>query len=157
LFRYSLRAEEALKKGQKPLILYCGDFDPSGLKIQDNIYAALRFQHNVHDLEMYRFALVPEQLRDLVSIPLKGNRKTLDWYRDMTGQNQGYELDALHPKDLQECCYDALEHFTDMEVLKEDEIIGDRINDTLIEIEQNHLSGVREEANEKLAKYGVHV
>lgn len=102
------RFEEAQERGQEVIILYFGDYDPSGEDIPRSI------KENIGkmgcEVEVIRMALTPEQIQELglPGVPPKvTDSRTRNWAGDAV-----VELDAVEPKTLQTMCTDAIEeHF----------------------------------------------
>ena len=90
--------------GKVPVILYFGDYDPSGEDIPRSIKATL-LRMGV-DVEVRRIALMKEQVieRNLPPAPAKsGDSRTSNW--DGLGQ---VELDAIEPSELVEMVEEAI-------------------------------------------------
>ncbi len=101
------------RNGKIPVILYFGDYDPSGedipRAIQENI-AKL----GCESIEVRRFALLHEQVVawNLPHAPAKeGDSRTAKW--DGLGQ---VELDAVRPEKLQKLCQEAIDSVFDREL-----------------------------------------
>jgi len=92
-----------------PIILYFGDYDPSGEDIPRSIEANLK-KLGVDAIQLKRYALMEEQVIEwnLPPAPIKpGDARSKNW--DGLGQ---VELDAIEPRKLQLMCADAIiEHF----------------------------------------------
>lgn len=94
------RFEKAIDEGKTPLILYYGDYDPSGKDIprslQENLY-----RMGV-EVEVRPMALNPDQIKNLglVGVPPKRtDTRTRSW----TGGDV-VELDAIEPRTLADMC-----------------------------------------------------
>lgn len=99
------RFKEKEADGKVPIILYFGDYDPSGEDIPRSMQENL-LKLGV-DVEVRRFALMEQQVRDwgLPPAPTKlGDSRTASW--DGIGQ---VELDAVKPEKLKKMCEDAIE------------------------------------------------
>ena len=117
----ALRFSNAVDNGQKPIILYFGDYDPSGEDIpralQENIC-----QLGCPEIEVKRICLMEEQVLDwhLPPAPAKlTDSRTANW--DGLGQ---VELDAVKPEKLIALLEDAVYHIFDEDIydeLKKDE------------------------------------
>jgi len=106
------RFKRAIKAGKMPVILYFGDYDPSGEDIPRSI------EQNLLDLgcevEVRRFALLKEQVIEwkLPPAPAKEtDSRTANW--DGLGQ---VELDAVRPEKLQRLCEEAINSVFDNEL-----------------------------------------
>lgn len=110
------RFKEAEDRGKKPLIIYFGDYDPSGedipRAIEDNIKRL-----GCHNIEVRRIALMEHQVRtwNLPPAPAKEtDSRTANW----NGLGQ-VELDAVKPEKLQAMCEDALNELFDHDLYQE--------------------------------------
>ena len=115
------RIIEAENEGRKPIILYFGDYDPSGEDIPRSIGENLR-KLGCGDVEVRRVLLLENQVRawGLPPAPVKpGDSRSAKW--EGLGQ---VELDAVEPNKLQELCGEAIDsvfNFTNHDILKEAE------------------------------------
>ena len=111
----SERFEEAEAEGKECIILYFGDYDPSGEDIPRSIQENMKkFGVNV---KVDRRALMEEQVVEwnLPPAPVKiGDSRTASW--DGLGQ---VELDAVEPSELYELCNDAIADYFDEALLTE--------------------------------------
>lgn len=99
------RFKNAVNKGKRPIILYFGDYDPSGEDIPRSIGENLS-EMGV-DVEVRRISLLEKQVVDwnLPPAPIKeGDSRSKSW----NGLGQ-VELDAVEPKELQKMCATAIE------------------------------------------------
>ena len=120
-----LRFQEAEMAGKTPIIIYFGDYDPSGEDIPRSIQANLR-RFGV-EVEVRRIALMEEQVVawNLPHAPAKPtDSRTANW--DGLGQ---VELDAVRPEELMKLCKDAIEQIFDYDLYQElmDEESSERI------------------------------
>lgn len=120
----ALRFSNAVDNGQKPIILYFGDYDPSGEDIpralQENIC-----QLGCPEIEVKRICLMEEQVLDwhLPPAPAKlTDSRTANW--DGLGQ---VELDAVKPEKLIALLEDAVYNIFDEDIY--DELIKDEENE----------------------------
>jgi len=90
------------------VILYFGDFDPSGLCIDFSLSNNVYLEY----AELHRIALTPEQLDqyDLPSVPVKANDTRSKDYVKQYG-NRGWELDALNPMVLRILVKNSIEQY----------------------------------------------
>jgi hypothetical protein len=98
------RMEAVRDEGRQPIILYFGDYDPSGEDIPRSIYENL-LRMGV-EVEVRRIALMEHQVVEMGLPPAptkEGDSRTAAW----TGLGQ-VELDAIDPKVLQQMCRDAI-------------------------------------------------
>lgn len=111
----SKRFDKAIRNGKKPIILYFGDYDPSGEDIPRSIKQNL-FDFGV-DVEIRRIALMEHQVLEwnLPPAPVKvGDSRTAKW--DGLGQ---VELDAVAPEKLIELCQSAIDDCFDEDLFAE--------------------------------------
>jgi hypothetical protein len=109
LYEAALRFEDAISSGKNPLIIYFGDYDPSGEDIPRSIEENLS-KFGV-DVEVRRIALMEYQVLEwqLPPAPAKNtDSRTANW----TGLGQ-VELDAIRPEKLISLCEDALKEIFD--------------------------------------------
>lgn len=110
------RAAEALERGQQPIVLYFGDWDPSGEKMIFSCMQTLIAEMKFDKASYYRCAVLPSQFPMIQSDPvtLNPNDKRYTRFVKLHGKTC-YELDAFHPIELQNIVRNAIEHFTDMD------------------------------------------
>jgi len=109
LHEASLRFKCALESNKIPIILYFGDYDPSGEDIPRSIEENMN-KFGVH-VEVRRIALMKEQVLEwnLPPAPAKvGDSRTANW-----GGLGQVELDAVKPERLQRLCKDAINDIFD--------------------------------------------
>lgn len=110
--RYKL----AVERGKKPIILYFGDYDPSGEDIPRSIVENI-IKLGCPEIELRRIALMEYQVKewDLPPAPIKdGDSRSAAW--DGLGQ---VELDAVKPEKLQALCQDAIDDIFDDDLFSE--------------------------------------
>jgi len=107
-----LRFDNAYLDGKDPIILYFGDYDPSGEDIPRSIVDNLsKMGCNV---ELDRRLLLKQNVIDwkLPCAPIKeGDTRSKEW--DGIGQ---VELDSIDPKKLQRLCREAINEYFDKEL-----------------------------------------
>lgn len=104
------RLIEAEERGKIPVILYFGDYDPSGEDIPRAIKENI-LKLGCESIEVRRFALMEHQVLDWGLPPApakKTDSRTAKW--DGLGQ---VELDAVKPEKLQTLCEEAIESVFD--------------------------------------------
>ena len=109
LHEASLRFEQAIKNDKIPIIIYFGDYDPSGEDIPRSIEENMK-KFGV-DVEVRRIALMKDQVLQwkLPPAPAKvGDSRTANW--DGLGQ---VELDAVTPEQIETLCNDAINDIFD--------------------------------------------
>ena len=111
----SNRLSDAQSDGKEIIILYFGDYDPSGEDIPRSIKENLSRMEC--DVEVKRIALHPEQIRSmgLPGVPPKRtDSRTHTWEGDAV-----VELDAVEPNTLMEMCRNAIEEYFDDDLYNE--------------------------------------
>jgi hypothetical protein len=110
------RMQAAVDDGRHPIILYFGDYDPSGEDIPRSIEENLR-RMGLEDIEVRRIALMEAQVVEmgLPPAPIKeGDSRSAKW--EGLGQ---VELDAIDPKVLQRMVTAAIESVFDQSTYDE--------------------------------------
>ncbi len=115
------RATEALSHGQIPVVLYFGDWDPSGVNM---LYAAAQTlidELGLCKTHFYRCGINPEHFGTLQAdpVPIKPTDSRAKKFVKQHGTT-AYELDALEPEDLKSLVEKSIQRFTDMNSLQED-------------------------------------
>ena len=119
---YADRACAAIEKGQKPVVLYFGDLDPSGVQMFEAAQQTLEDELEVPGVDFIRVGL---NLEHVASHKLPNNPDALKW-SDVRAK--GYvkrfgeiavELDALHPAILEALAKGAIENQFDMDLFDE--------------------------------------
>ena len=116
------RAVEAMQRDQKPVVLYFGDWDPSGVDMLERTVQTLQEDLGLFGVEFWRGGINPDQfeLIDASPVPIKASDTRAKKFIEKHGRT-AYELDAFHPRKLQELVDYCIQQFTDMDVLKEDQ------------------------------------
>lgn len=124
------RFEQAIFNGQNPVILYFGDFDPSGVGIPKSLVESLRDEHGV-EVELIRAGLNSDQIKKF-NLPhynkkyrCSSNGKAgTPYYESLWipeyGNPKPVELDALHPKDLIQLLESELDKALDIDLMDEE-------------------------------------
>ncbi|GAG53694.1 unnamed protein product, partial [marine sediment metagenome] len=115
LHEASIRFQDAIRNGKKAILLYFGDYDPSGEDIPRSIETNLR-RMGV-DIEVKRLALLPEQIEEM-NLPGVPPKHTDTRTRNWSGGSV-VELDAVEPKTLAKMCKDAIEEYFDRDAYAE--------------------------------------
>lgn len=105
LYDTAQRIKIAEENRKKPVVLYFGDYDPSGEDIPRSVGENLE-RLGCYDVEVRRIALMEDQVVEwkLPPAPIKpGDSRSANW--DGLGQ---VELDAVEPRQLQKLCEDAI-------------------------------------------------
>lgn len=110
------RAAAALSKGEIPTVIYFGDWDPSGTNM---IYAEIQTltdELDLYGVEYHRGGINPDHFRtiDANPVPIKTSDSRAKKFIREHGTTC-YELDALHPKQLETLIRKEIQNFTNME------------------------------------------
>jgi hypothetical protein len=98
--------------GRILIVLYVGDWDPSGLYMSEHDLPDRLVRYDGDHVMVERIALTREQLRGLPSFPASDKKKDprYNWFVKNYGK-RCWELDALDPNDLRACVEEKiLEH-----------------------------------------------
>ncbi|MFH2074493.1 MAG: hypothetical protein ABIJ57_03975 [Pseudomonadota bacterium] len=121
---YYQRAKKEIGNGRKPVVLYFGDFDPSGNDMLRASLNTLQNQMGLPELETVRVALTKEQIESYGLPPKPGAAKKKDPRYKAYVKKHGtsaWELDALHPRELSRIARDAIQNTLDMENFEAEE------------------------------------
>ena len=90
--------------GRPLIVLYVGDFDPSGMFMSQADLPARFAKYDGDHIELTRIALTVEQLEGLPSFPAADKKKDprYKWFVANHG-HRCWELDAMDPGDLRDC------------------------------------------------------
>jgi hypothetical protein len=89
--------------GRPLIILYVGDYDPSGLYMSEVDLPTRFAKYGGDHIKLRRIALIPKQLGKLPSFPAIDKRKDrYKWFASNYG-NRCWEIDAMNPNDLRNC------------------------------------------------------
>ena len=96
---------------QPLIILYVGDFDPSGMYMSEEDLLARFSKYGGDHITLRRIALTFGQTAGLPSFPAKDKKKDprYPWFVEHYGKTC-WELDALDPNDLREIVEDAIQN-----------------------------------------------
>ncbi len=120
LRKFVERAESAISQGQMPVLLYFGDFDPSGLAAGDATQQSLKERHGLNGIKFVRVALNQEQIEEH-RLPhafdaVKPTDSRTKRFVDRFGEYGACELDAIHPKLLREMTIEAIHSYLDKDL-----------------------------------------
>jgi hypothetical protein len=95
--------------GRELIVLYVGDFDPSGMFMSEVDLPARLSKYDGDHVELRRIALTQKQARGLPSFPAADKRKDprYKWFCSNYG-NCCWELDAMDPNNLRDCVEQAI-------------------------------------------------
>jgi hypothetical protein len=115
------RVHEAIMRGQRPVVLYFGDYDPSGVDMIYRAIQTLQDELELSGVDFYRCGINPNQFEFLNAnpVPVKKTDKRAKSFVEKYGETC-YELDAFHPMQLQNLVRDSIIEFTDKDILEED-------------------------------------
>jgi hypothetical protein len=90
--------------GRPLIILYVGDFDPSGMFMSEQDLPKRFSKYDGNHVTLKRIALTREHVHGLPSFPATDKRKDprYQWFVRNFG-HQCWELDAMDPNDLRAC------------------------------------------------------
>jgi hypothetical protein len=90
--------------GRPLIVLYVGDFDPSGMYMSEVDLPARFSKYNGDHIKLRRIALTARQVTGLPSFPASDKRKDprYKWFVANHGR-RCWELDAMDPNDLRNC------------------------------------------------------
>lgn len=111
-------SERFTASSRKNVLLYMGDFDPSGLEIVNSMQEY--FLLFGADVEVKRLGITPEQAQEFNSppFPIKEKDNNMKKYIKNTGYKICWELDALPPDVLIKVFEDEVRSLTDFDALK---------------------------------------
>lgn len=138
------RAEAAIMKGQKPVVLYFGDLDPSGVQMLEATIETLQDELDLYGVTFKRIALNPEHIA-LYNLPSDPDAaKTTDpRYRSYVEKfgTIAVELDALHPATLEKMIKAAVEAEINMDKFRQereqektDRVIIENIREDVVDL-----------------------
>jgi hypothetical protein len=95
--------------GRPLIILYVGDFDPSGMFMSEEDLPNRLAKYDGDHVELRRIALTREHVRGLPSFPATDKRDDprYKWFVANYG-DRCWELDAMDPNDLRDCVERAI-------------------------------------------------
>jgi hypothetical protein len=95
--------------GRNLIVLYVGDFDPSGLFMSERDLPQRLAEYGGAHVELRRIALMPDQTAGLPPFPASDKRKDprYSWFVERHG-TRCWEIDAMDPRDLRECVEEAI-------------------------------------------------
>ena len=143
LWKFSERADAVESKGQRAVLLYFGDFDPSGMAAGDATQQTLSERHGI-TVDFVRVALDQEQI-EKYRLPHAFNAvKVTDTrakrFIERFGEYGACELDALHPKLLREMTVNAIESYLDMDLFREQQEVESMEREKMAELQERFLA-----------------
>jgi hypothetical protein len=118
--------------GRKLIVLYVGDFDPSGLFMSAEDLPTRLAEYGGEHVTVRRIALTQQQVRGLPSFPATDKRKDprYQWFVASHG-TRCWEIDALDPNDLRDCVEKAIKKLIEPIAWRRCEIINPAEQDSL--------------------------
>ena len=95
--------------GRDLLVLYVGDFDPSGLYMSECDLPQRIAEYGGEHVQFTRIALLSDQTAGLPSFPASDKRKDprYRWFVERY-DSRCWEIDAMDPRDLRECAEERI-------------------------------------------------
>jgi hypothetical protein len=111
--------------GRDLIVLYVGDFDPSGMFMSEMDLPARFAKYDGDHVKLRRIALTRKQVSGLPSFPAsdKKNDTRYKWFVRNYG-NHCWELDAMDPNDLRDCVEQAIRELIEPVAWKRCEIVN---------------------------------
>jgi hypothetical protein len=118
--------------GRKLIVLYVGDYDPSGLFMSAYDLPRRLPNYGGHHITVKRIALTPQQLRGLPSFPATDKRDDprYRWFVANYG-TRCWELDAMDPRDLRACVKREIKKLIDPVAWKRCEAVNEAEQESL--------------------------
>ena len=144
LWKFAERARVAISRGQQVMLLYFGDFDPSGLAAGDATQQSLLERYGLDDIGFIRVALNQEQVEEY-HLPhafdaVKATDTRAKRFIERFGEYGACELDAVHPKLLREMTVDSIESYLDMDLFWEQKDIEVAERQKMAELQERFLA-----------------
>ena len=115
------RALEAISLDQTPVVLYFGDWDPSGVNMLYASAQTLIDEMGLWGTHFYRCGINPEHFNSIQAdpVPVKPSDSRAKKFIEKYGATAS-ELDAFEPEDLQALVEDSIKKFTDLDAVQQD-------------------------------------
>ena len=112
------RMEEVKAAGLQPVVLYFGDWDPSGFNMLIAAMQTLSDELGLTGVDYYRCGINPEDFPtiDAAPVPIKPKDSRAKKFIERYGPTC-YELDAFHPVELQNLVERQIRRFTDLDAV----------------------------------------
>jgi hypothetical protein len=140
-FLYGFKQRLEYWSDKDPLMLYFGDFDPSGKEMLPAMETTLIDEMDAPRIEFKRIALTPEQIEEYQLPHNPSALKRSDTRAQKHIEEYGYlavELDALRPDTLTKIATEAIENEIDT-VTYQDEIDIEKIERTQLKMKKEHI------------------
>jgi hypothetical protein len=111
--------------GRDLIVLYVGDFDPSGMFMSEADLPARFAKYGGDHVKLRRIALTRAHTRGLVSFPAADKKKDprYKWFVKNYGE-RCWELDAMDPNDLRDCVEQEIQKLIDPVAWQRCEIVN---------------------------------
>jgi hypothetical protein len=121
--------------GRPLIVLYVGDFDPSGMFMSERDLPERLAKYGGHHVILKRIALTVHQLEGLPSFAASTKKKDPrhDWFVANHGRHC-WELDAMDPNDLRDCVERAIKRLIDPVAWERCEVVNRAEQDSLSSI-----------------------
>jgi hypothetical protein len=112
--------------GRELVVLYVGDFDPSGLYMSECDLPERIAGYGGDHITLKRIALTRKQVTNLPSFPATDKCKDTryGWFRASNYGSRCWELDAMDPNDLRRCVEDAIMDLIEPEAWERCEVVN---------------------------------
>jgi hypothetical protein len=121
--------------GRDLIVLYVGDYDPSGLYMSERDLPERLARYGGHHVDLRRIALTRAQVTDLPPFPAadKGRDTRYRWFVEKYG-HRCWELDAMDPRVLRDCVEQSIIDFIDPEPWERCERVNEAEQESLRDI-----------------------
>jgi hypothetical protein len=118
--------------GRELIVLYVGDFDPSGMFMSEEDLPARISNYGGDHITLKRIALTREHVNGLPSFPATDKQKDprYKWFRANYG-DRCWELDAMDPNDLRDCVHNAITELIEPVAWQRCEIVNEAEQESL--------------------------
>jgi len=118
--------------GRELIVLYVGDFDPSGMFMSEADLPKRLSEYNGDHVTLERIALTRRHVSALPSFPATDKRKDprYKWFRSNYG-DRCWELDAMDPNDLRDCVEEAIKELIEPEAWRRCETVNQAEQESL--------------------------
>jgi hypothetical protein len=118
--------------GRPPIVLYVGDFDPSGMFMSESDLPARFAKYDGDHIALRRIALTAGQVAGLPSFPASDKRKDPRhrWFVANHGPTC-WELDAMDPNDLRDCVEQEIINLIEADAWQRCEVVNEAEQESL--------------------------
>ena len=143
------RATEAINRGQQPIVLYFGDWDPSGVNMIYSAMQTLTEELDLWGVRYVRAGINPNHFTAIQAdpVPIKTSDTRARKFVERYGFT-AYELDAFHPEQLQQLVRESIEAFTDMTEYEDNAQKEESDLDTIDELKSEVVTFIDNKASE---------